>query len=160
MGGASPANSITVDHAVVDDDSPLNAYLGSGADNFIDDVTGAGTQYFSINFDNTPITSAAFDWAKSPQTSGTRFHAYADGTEFLNSTSASGTLSTYTFADPANLLYFEVTWTGSAPIINLGIDNLVVGTADIQPEPIPLPGAVLLGILGLGAAGMKLRKFA
>ncbi|HCO95772.1 MAG TPA: hypothetical protein DIU00_17805 [Phycisphaerales bacterium] len=32
-------------------------------------------------------------------------------------------------------------------------DNLVVGT-------VPVPGAVLLGILGLSAAGIKLRKFA
>jgi hypothetical protein len=32
-------------------------------------------------------------------------------------------------------------------------DNLAVGT-------VPVPGAVLLGLLGLSAAGIKLRKFA
>jgi hypothetical protein len=34
-------------------------------------------------------------------------------------------------------------------------DNLAVGL-----NPVPVPGAVLLGILGLGIAGMKLRRFA
>ena len=31
---------------------------------------------------------------------------------------------------------------------------------DVDLEPVPVPGAVLLGILGLSAAGIKLRKFA
>ena len=33
-------------------------------------------------------------------------------------------------------------------------------TANMKYEVVPVPGAVLLGILGLGVAGMKLRKFA
>ena len=37
-------------------------------------------------------------------------------------------------------------------------DDLVVMVESVTP--IPVPGAVLLGILGLGAAGWKLRKFA
>jgi len=30
----------------------------------------------------------------------------------------------------------------------------------LTPKLVPVPGAVLLGILGLGAVGIKLRKYA
>jgi hypothetical protein len=33
-------------------------------------------------------------------------------------------------------------------------------TVNTEVNPVPVPGAVLLGILGLSAAGVKLRKFA
>ena len=33
-------------------------------------------------------------------------------------------------------------------------------TADIVPNPVPVPGAVLLGMLGLSVVGVKLRKHA
>jgi len=40
-----------------------------------------------------------------------------------------------------------------------GIGNEFFGEFYVGTQPIPVPGAVLLGILGLGAAGLKLRKF-
>lgn len=36
--------------------------------------------------------------------------------------------------------------------------DFIVGIESV--EPVPVPGAILLGILGLGVAGLKLRKFA
>ena len=39
-------------------------------------------------------------------------------------------------------------------------DNEYFGEFYLGAEPVPVPGAVLLGILGLGAVGVRLRKFA
>jgi len=41
-----------------------------------------------------------------------------------------------------------------------GMDTacIVSSTLTVTGEPVPVPGAVLLGVLGLGAAGMKLRR--
>lgn len=41
-------------------------------------------------------------------------------------------------------------WTDTACIVS--------STLTVTGEPVPVPGAVLLGVLGLGAAGMKLRR--
>ena len=41
-----------------------------------------------------------------------------------------------------------------------GIYNEFFGEFYVGTQPVPVPGAVLLGILGLSAAGWKLRKFA
>jgi hypothetical protein len=65
---------------------------------------------------------------------------------------------------PSNVIgFFGVTsttpidtirWTAiGGQTINTGIDNVQIGV-------VPVPAAVLLGMLGLGAAGLKLRKFA
>lgn len=45
-------------------------------------------------------------------------------------------------------------WADSDPL-TMGIDNV-----SILATPVPVPAAVLLGILGMGVAGLKLRKFA
>lgn len=51
-----------------------------------------------------------------------------------------------------NIAYIEAHWDNITRIENGFLDNL-------QFEPVPVPGAILLGILGLSVAGIKLRKF-
>ena len=43
-------------------------------------------------------------------------------------------------------------------ISNDGVHDIAID--DLQVTPVPVPAAVLLGVLGFGVAGMKLRKFA
>ena len=51
-------------------------------------------------------------------------------------------------SNPVTHLVFHNDYPG-----HIGVDNLTV-------SPVPVPGAILLGLLGLGAAGLKLRKYA
>ena len=62
-----------------------------------------------------------------------------------------------------------VLFGGDDGLLNYGVvvgtfaeatDEFTNGTVPATSQPVPVPGAVLLGILGLGAAGLKLRKFA
>jgi hypothetical protein len=59
-------------------------------------------------------------------------------------------ISGLTFSGPVSLLVFS-----DSGEHDVGIDNLQVNTAAV-----PVPAAALLGLLGLGAAGVKLRRFA
>lgn len=66
----------------------------------------------------------------------------------------------YTFTTPLSIgnnihLMFEDFYASGYPLANVAGD---VYFDDIRL--VPLPGAILLGLLGLGAAGIKLRKFA
>ena len=49
---------------------------------------------------------------------------------------------------------------GDIRVMNLWKDADHTGNAQDQLVRTPLPGAILLGVLGLGVAGLKLRKFA
>ena len=91
--------------------------------------------------------------------------AEADGVEFFNTEEHTGqgdtgtfTLSTTYFVDnPITTLVFHNSKSGW-----VGIDTLTVW-ADPPTDPpmhAPVPAAILLGMLGLSAAGIKLRNFA
>jgi len=67
-----------------------------------------------------------------------------------------------------NMVTWLITGGGSAGNYVVGWEAEALGDADYQDlvveisnaAPVPVPGAVLLGILGLSAAGIKLRRFA
>ena len=64
--------------------------------------------------------------------------------------------------------YFPGVWTDSEFILAFEAGEIPVGTLDYEDfvvmvesvNPVPVPGAVLLGILGLSIVGVKLRKYA
>jgi hypothetical protein len=151
MHGVSSLNDITVwasdrDGLIITNTTPL----GGDSDQWLqaDNIGAPATDGFKISFNNVPIVSVSFDWAVDKN----NFLAEADGKQFFLYTNPdnqaySGSTS-YTFASPVTELYFHAGGSGW-----VGIDNLVVA-------PVPIPAAVLLGMLGLGAAGWKLRKSA
>jgi len=64
---------------------------------------------------------------------------------------------------PDSLRYYELEWSGAAWYLSGGYYG--TGSTNYISEVsglaiVPVPAAVLLGILGLGAVGIKLRKFA
>jgi hypothetical protein len=63
--------------------------------------------------------------------------------------------------DGAKGLIGQADDAGWTSIHDIRVLNLWTGTTDMQDVlvKVPVPAAVLLGMLGLGAAGMKLRKF-
>ncbi len=144
------------------------AWTGNGTD-YLWTGDGPTTQGdFEILFANTPITSLAVDGfvfhesgdvdfsvkaydstygdVENPQASAlVRSDAYLG---FDDKTPIS--IPGLTFDRPVSLLVFS-----DSGEHDVGIDNLEVGTAVV-----PAPAAALLGLLGLGAAGVKLRRFA
>ena len=64
-----------------------------------------------------------------------------------------------TFSSNVSLLVFSDGGSEDVGIDNLRVDSYVAPPI-VETENIPVPGAVLLGLLGLSAAGIKLRKHA
>ena len=79
----------------------------------------------------------------------------------LNSGSGSGDMFAYI---PSSLFDGDYVYLyskfGTSIPSNDGFEEWAVRTAAEPPPVVPVPGAVLLGLLGLCAAGLKLRKFA
>jgi len=68
---------------------------------------------------------------------------------------------TYTYTDTSNWDVFTG-FISDSPITSMSIQSGYFATMDhlYVGNPVPVPAAVLLGILGLSVAGVKLRKFA
>ena len=61
---------------------------------------------------------------------------------------------------------WDMDWSWGSEVVPLEYANFLVdvtsvgeGQYEVSLTPVPLPGAVLLGMLGFGAAGLKLRKY-
>jgi hypothetical protein len=142
----------------ITDATPLGIPLGSDLWVIANGETGGAGDWVSFTF-TTPITSVSFDWARTQND----FFAQANTMTlpFFSSTGSHGNdvytgNTTFDFLSdplllergPVTILTFHNGGSGW-----IGIDNLSV-------RAVPVPAAVLLGIIGLGVAGWKLRKYA
>ena len=143
-------SDITVTHGIVGD-GILHGPLGP--DHYIQVGPSYGTHWFSISFNEVPITSVSFDWGVEYD----RFHAYADGVEFFSKGYgywSYGNSGTYYFTSPVTTLKFSDGFLGA-----ISIDNLNVTPASAAPIPEPatlfLLGSGLIGIAGIGRRKFK-----
>jgi len=93
---------------------------------------------------------------------------FTDSTFTVTLRSGTANVDSFTFNGPDDQAVFVGVWTYP----DQGFDNVQIretiggiyneffGEFYVGTQPVPVPAAVLLGILGLGVAGLKLRKFA
>jgi hypothetical protein len=118
-------------------------------------LTATGDEDFTVAMSFVgPVTAVGFDTYRNNE-----------GPVIIQVENSDGWTATSVTHDPTTVGFFGVTssspitairWTspvtpGGYQQVNTGIDNVQIGV-------VPVPGAVLLGLLGLGAAGAKLRK--
>jgi hypothetical protein len=77
-------------------------------------------------------------------TTNSSLEPWPEGTELL-------------YLDPEST--YQLTWSLGVRCSTIGDHGWAHLNIDLA-NPVPVPGAVLLGILGLSAVGIKLRKFA
>ena len=123
---------------------------------FISTYVGYGGA-FEISFD-VPVDSASFDWFVFEATAGADFKYMAydqDGnlvdwfTQYCGSNSG-GESGLLEYSTPVARLWFS-----NEGFHDVGIDNLKVGGGT---APIPAPGAILLGTVGVSIVGWLRRR--
>jgi hypothetical protein len=144
-GSAVTGNLITLSITALGD-----VYL-NGSDTGTDFANGAFGYYLDMTA--TPATNASVYFSNSvlnPDGGADHMYAYqgqGDTVQILP-WGAGPWLSTE----------YILAWEGSFGGGDMDYDDLVVMVESVQP--VPVPAAVILGMLGLGAAGIRLRRFA
>ena len=123
-------------------------------------VIGLGGNVFSLGFE---FVEPETDWGRNAPTI-----TFTDSTFTVSLFSGVSAVDSFTFNAPNDQAAFVGVWSTAAQGFDSiqirettgGIGNELFGEFYVGTQPVPVPGAVLLCILGLGAAGIKLRKFA
>ena len=117
---------------------------------------------FNYDLNGEYIVSAniATTWGNSINPTTAANELKLDGIKFAETTDLGAQMVpvSYDFA-PSE---FSALSDGTAEFVAVQTSEYVIrlGETTLTINTVPLPGAILLGILGLGSAGLKLRKFA
>jgi len=122
-------------------------------------VVGLGGNVFSLGFD---FVEPQTDWGRNAPTV-----PFVDSTFTVSLLSGGSQVNWFTFNAPNDQAAFVGVWATADQGFDTilirettgGIGNELFGEFYMGSEPVPVPAAVLLGMLGLGAAGMRLRRF-
>jgi hypothetical protein len=121
-------------------------------------VIGLGGNVYSLGFEFVEPES---DWGRNaPQA------PFTDSTFTVSLFAGGSAVNSFMFNAPNDQAAFVGVWAtldqGFDTLLiretTGGIGNELFGEFYMGTEPVPVPGAVLLGVLGLSAAGVKLRR--
>jgi hypothetical protein len=140
-----------------------NEFAISGLENLNADINLSGEVHaFGFEFVEPHYDPYLYSLTSNSSTPG----YFTDSTFTVTLLSGAASVHSFTFNAPNDQAAFVGVWTSA----DLGFDRVEIresvggiyneffGDFYVGTQPVPLPGAVLLGMLGLSVAGVKLRK--
>ncbi len=118
-------------------------------------LTSTGYELFEIDLSGVPAWAVGFDVYLNRDGPVTT-NWYGKGDTLLSTFTDNRGAGLYFLGFGSDEPIYRIEWASAVVVpqmVNTGIDN-------VRVAPVPVPGALLLGMLGLGAAGVKLRRFA